>query len=284
MSGPVERLRQAGCVFAEQEAALISARFTSTADRSAAVEKRCAGTPLELVLGRVEFAGTTVVVRPQVFLPRHRAENLVEAVDAVGRTLTNRRPADQPVTVLDLGCGTGAIAAALGARHPEWSIHASDVDLAAVECARLNALEFGFAVHRSDWFDGLPTQLRGQLDMVVAHLPYVPTDQIPLLPRDYRAAEPTASIDGGTDGLDPWRAVVASCSGWLRTNGHVLTQLTSAQQAAAAEIADTVGLVATSIEYADSVVVSARVMTCEPQRGAGPLLVTQRRGSASPAQ
>jgi release factor glutamine methyltransferase len=253
------RLRGAGCVFAEDEAAALAERFSDPADLGAAVDRRCEGMPLELVLGQANFAGVTVTVQPGVFLPRRRAAALVEVADEVGRTLlpSVTASAQRPVTALDLGCGTGAIAAALRDRQPTWAVHASDIDPAAVWCAQVNAERFGFAVHQSDWLDGLPASLRKRLDLIVAHLPYVPTNELTLLPRDYRAAEPTATVDGGADGLAPWRAVARQCVRWLAPHGCVLTQVTADQEAAAAAIAVDAGLRPETVRYDDSVVVAA---------------------------
>lgn len=264
LSDLVGRLRAAGCVYAEEEAALIAARFPSDPDQEAAVVRRCTGTPLELVLGEVAFAGVTVVVRPGVFLPRTRAESLVDLADELGRRREadreerGQQPTDRrPVTALDLGSGTGAIAAVLSSRHPTWSVHASDVDPAAVACAKTNAERFGFAVHLSDWFDGLPAGLRGRLDVIVAHLPYVPTSHLPLIPRDYRAVEPVQAVDGGVDGLDPWRAVASAGACWLAPGGRLLTQVTADQWEGAVAIARQSRLQARSIRYDDSVAVVA---------------------------
>jgi release factor glutamine methyltransferase len=254
----VARLRASGCVFAEEEAALIFARFSTTTDRATALDSRCGGTPLELVLGEASFAGVTVSVEPGVFLPRRRAEVLVDlAVERGDAQSAGPNFGYGPVTALDLGCGTGAIAAALSARRPRWSVHASDLAPAAVRCARSNASRFHFTAHRANWFDGLPRHLQGAFDIVIAHLPYVPTSHLPLLPRDYRAVEPSSTVDGGTDGLDPWRAVAGSCRAWLAGSGRLLTQVTADQEQEARLIAERQGLRADAISYDDSVVVAA---------------------------
>lgn len=255
----VGQLRAAGCVFAEEEAEAIVSRFPALDDQFTAVERRCSGTPLELVLGVADFAGTTVTVAPGVFLPRHRAEALVTAADLLADSLPSVGPARTgSCLVLDLGCGTGAIASAVCCRHPHWEVHACDLDPAAVRCARVNARAYGFAVHRADWFDGLPQPLRGRLSLIIAHLPYVPTAELALLPRDYRAVEPASAVDGGRDGLDPWRAVAARCPDWLLPGGHLLTQVALHQADAASAVAAAVGLPSRLIEYDDSVVVDVQ--------------------------
>jgi release factor glutamine methyltransferase len=253
----VTRLRRAGCVFAEEEAAIIADRFSAHADREAAVVRRCAGTPLELVIGTAAFAGVTVTVEPGVFLPRARAEVLVDMADRLARAARQGGAGQRIVTALDLGCGSGAIAAALCARHAAWSVHASDLSPQAVHCARVNAERFGFTVHTSDWFNGLPADLLGSFALVVAHLPYVPTSQLQFIPRDYRAAEPTFTVDGGTDGLDPWRTVARACCRWLAPGGHILTQVAREQTREAVAIPERHHLRTEATQYADSVVVMA---------------------------
>ncbi len=226
----VRTLRRAGCVFAEREAAVIFASGHAAARRRQMVAARAAGAPLEYVVGVAEFAGVRVRIGPPAFIPRHRAAALVDAADMV------QTRADA-VTVLDLGCGCGAIAAALAQRHPSRSVHATDVDAAAVAYARTNGVAFGFETHEGDWFDALPTSLQGALDVVVAHLPYVPSAEVAMMPRDFRDAEPLRTVDGGTDGLDPWRTVAARAATWLAPGGALLTQVAGTQ----VETAVTVG-------------------------------------------
>jgi len=130
----VARLRAAGCVFAEEEAALLVAEATGPADLERRVSAREAGTPLEQVLGWVEFHGLRLAVAPGVFVPRRRTALLVDtAVPLV-------RAGGQ---VVDLGAGTGAIAAALAAAVPGLEVWAVDVDPAAVACARRNLAPSG---------------------------------------------------------------------------------------------------------------------------------------------
>jgi release factor glutamine methyltransferase len=259
VSGLIEQLRAAGCVFADEEAALIVARFPAWADQEAAAVSRCAGVPLELVLGRADFAGVSVTVQPGVFVPRRRAEVLVNDADELGALLQATPDRRDPVLVLDLGCGSGALAAALQSRHSGWQVHACEIDPVAVECARANGRTFGFTVHPSDWFGGLPGHLNQRFDLIVAHLPYVPTADVPLLPRDYRAVEPMRTVDGGPDGLDPWRQVAAACRSWLAPTGQLLTQVTEHQADTAVAVGQSAGLSIRAIPHDDSVVIAAEL-------------------------
>lgn len=230
----VRDLRRAGCVFAEREADVIFAHTDDGGQRRRMVAERVQGAPLEYVVGFAEFAGVTVHVGAPAFIPRHRAAALVDVADRL-------LPRASSVTALDLGCGCGAIAAALADRRPGWRVHATEVDAAAAAYARTNGATFGFAVHVGDWFDGLPTSLRGALDLVVAHLPYVPSDAVAMMPRDFRGAEPRRVVDGGSDGLDPWRAVAPRATAWLASGGALLSQLAANQVEAALAIGAAAG-------------------------------------------
>ena len=235
----VRRLRAAGCVFAEREAALIAATFLDPGARENATVRRERGEPLEHVLGVADFAGVTVSLGPGCFVPRARAVALVDAAEL-------EAPGSACIA-LDLGCGCGAIAAALKQRHPSWKVLATDVDESALAWARRNAERFGFTVQAGSWFSAVPPSLHGRLDVVVAHLPYVPTAEIALLPRDFRDHEPVRTVDGGVDGLDPLRAVVAQVRDWLSPDGVLLSQLTHEQHPTAVDLAATAGLTATTV-------------------------------------
>jgi release factor glutamine methyltransferase len=231
----VARLRAAGCVFAEREAALIRATFADPAAREVAVLRRVGGEPLEYVVGQAAFGEVAVEIGPGCFIPRARAVALVDAADRWGVERVS------PI-VLDLGCGSGAVAALLVHRHPSWRVVASDVDDAALTWARRNASVFGFMVHRGSWWSALPDAMQGQVDLAVAHLPYVPTDEVTRLPRDFRDHEPRAAVDGGADGLEPLRAVAADAARWLRPDGLLLTQVAQTQVEAAAAVSQRLGL------------------------------------------
>ncbi|MGV9592404.1 putative protein N(5)-glutamine methyltransferase [Streptomyces tendae] len=217
----VTALRAAGCVFAEDEAALILTAARSAAELTALVDRRVTGLPLELVLGWAGFRGLRVAVAPGVFVPRRRTEFLV--AEALAH-------APHANVVVDLCCGSGAVGAALAAALDRPEVHAADVDPAAVRCARGNLAPAGGRVYAGDLFDALPDALRGRVDILAANVPYVPTDEVALLPAEARDHEPLAALDGGTDGLDVLRRVAAGAPGWLAPGGCLLTE-TSERQA-----------------------------------------------------
>lgn len=214
----VERLRAAGCVLAEDEAALLRASTDDAAQLEERVRRRVDGEPLEQVLGWAAFMGLRLHVEPGVFVPRHRSEALVREAAALV-------PAGG--AVLDLCCGSGALGAALAALVPGLRHVAADLEPAAVRCARRNAPG---AVHQGDLFDALPHPLR--FDVIIANAPYVPSASVALLPAEFRDHERRAALDGGPDGLDVQRRVIAEAPAWLAPGGALLVE-TSAEQAPA---------------------------------------------------
>jgi release factor glutamine methyltransferase len=217
----VERLRTAGCVFAEEEAALLVAAAGSPAELAGLLDRRTAGEPLEHLLGWAEFCGLRISVRPGVFVPRRRTEFLVRR--AAGLV----RPGS---VVLDLCCGSGAVGAALLAREPRLALSAVDIDPAAVACARENLSARGGLVYTGDLFAPLPRALLGRVDMIVANAPYVPTAAIERMPREARLHETRIALNGGPDGLAVQRRLIADAPPWLAPGGHLLVE-TSAGQA-----------------------------------------------------
>lgn len=219
-------LRAAGCVFAEEEAALLRGESQGVEDLGAMLGRRVGGEPLEQVLGWAEFCALRIRVAPGVFVPRRRTEVLVElAVDALRSA---SRPGARPV-VVDLCCGTGAIGVAIVDAVPGVELHACDLDPDAVACARRNVIHG--AVHQGDLFDALPGELLGRVDVLAVNTPYVPTDEIALMPPEARLHEHRVALDGGDDGLDLHRRVAAGASRWLGPGGTMLVE-TSARQAA----------------------------------------------------
>jgi release factor glutamine methyltransferase len=223
-----ERLRAAGCVFAEDEAVLLAeAAQAGNGDINQLVARRVAGEPLEYILGWAEFCGLRIAVEPGVFVPRRRSRRLVkEALRAA--------PASGPAVVVDLCCGSGAIGAAIAARRPDLDVHVCDLDPAAVHCARRNLP--AERVYQGDLYDALPATLRGAVDLLVVNAPYVPTGEIGLMPREARDFEALLALDGGADGLDIQRRVAAGAPTWLRRGGALLLE-TSGRQAAGTQAA-----------------------------------------------
>ncbi|MEU6134967.1 putative protein N(5)-glutamine methyltransferase [Nocardioides sp. NPDC047086] len=231
--GLVARLRAAGCVFAEDEAALLEAAPVSTHEREEMVVRRLAGEPLELILGWAEFCGLRIRVAPGVFVPRQRSALMVDL--ACRRAGHGTAP-----KVLDLGCGTGALGAAVAARVPDAEVWATDIDPAAVACARLNLPPD--RVLLGDLYDPLPHDL--ELDVIVANAPYVPSDQIRNMPPEARDHEHHVALDGGTDGLEVQRRVIEQAPKHLAPGGVLVIEAGQEQAPVTASLMREQGLVA----------------------------------------
>ncbi|MFG1694934.1 putative protein N(5)-glutamine methyltransferase [Nonomuraea sp. NPDC049309] len=233
----IARLRAAGCVFAEDEAALLVSTATTEAELAALLERRVAGEPLEHVLGWASFCGLRIHVEPGVFVPRPRTAFLIEHAVALAREVPGR-----PV-ILDMCCGTGAMGAAITAAVGDAiELHAADLDPAAVRCARRNLP--GAHVHQGDLYDALPASLRGRVDVLIASPPYVPSDALALLPPEARLHEPRSALDGGADGLDVVRRVIGGAAHWLAPGGRLLVETSRGQAAATAAAVSAAGLLA----------------------------------------
>jgi release factor glutamine methyltransferase len=231
----VRRLRAAGCVFAEEEAALLLAAADGPAGLEALVARRVAGEPLETVLGTAEFCGHRVAVEPGVFVPRRRTGLLVDL------TLRLLRGVPEPV-VVDLCCGSGAVGLAVAAAVDRAEVHAADVDPVAVRCARRNLAPLGGRVHEGDLYDALPESLHGRVQVITANAPYVPTAAIPLMPPEARDHEPRTALDGGPDGVDVHRRVAAGARRWLVPGGALLVETGRDQAALTAAAVTAAGL------------------------------------------
>ncbi len=252
LSATIGTLRAAGCVFAEEEAALLLSAATSQDELASMVSRRVAGLPLEHILGWAEFCGLRIIVDTDVFVPRRRTEFLVHEAAAIAHV---------GEVVLDLCCGSGALGAALFAAVDGIELYAADIESAAVACARLNLAEAGGRVYEGDLFEPLPASLRGRVGILLANTPYVPTEAIELMPPEARLYEPRVTLDGGVDGLDVQRRVAGEALQWLAPGGHLLVEASESQASATARIFEASGMsarVASSEEYDATVVVGTR--------------------------
>jgi release factor glutamine methyltransferase len=231
----IVRLRAAGCVFAEDEAAVLSAAASDEATLSKLVGRRADGEPLEQVVGYADFCGLRVRLRPGVFVPRVRSELLVRRGAQAASTEA------EPV-VIDLCCGSGALGLAVRHYVPGIDLYAADLDPVAVTCARHNFGPNRDRVLQGDLFNPLPAQLKGKVNVLLANVPYVATRHLSLLPAEARDHEPPTALDGGDDGLDIFRDVIDQAPHWLAPGGIVLSEITEAQIDAATAAVRTAGL------------------------------------------
>jgi release factor glutamine methyltransferase len=253
----VTRLRAAGCVFAEDEAWLLIRAARTPDDLAAMVDRRAAGLPLEHVLGWAEFCGLRIAVDPGVFVPRRRTEFLVCHAAVLARP---------HAVVVDLCCGSGAVGAALVAALNRVELYAVDLDPTAVRCARRNLAAAGGQVYEGDLYEPLPARLQGRVDVLVANAPYVPTEEIGLLPPEARLHEPRMALDGGMDGLDVLRRVSAAAPLWLAPSGHLLVETSQRQATQMAETVARNGLIP-RMARSDKLNATVVIGTNPPSRG-----------------
>ncbi|HEU4667256.1 MAG TPA: putative protein N(5)-glutamine methyltransferase [Arthrobacter sp.] len=234
----VSALRDAGCVFAEDEAGLLVSEAPGPAALADWVGRRTSGEPLEYILGWADFDGHRIAVKPGVFVPRRRTQLLV---DEAVKLLEGGR-FSSPRIVVDLCCGSGAVGAAIARRDPGAVLHAADIDPEALKCARSNVAAVGGHVYQGDLFAALPTGLRGRVHMLAVNAPYVPTDAIRTMPPEARLHESRTALDGGADGLHFHRRVAAGALDWLSSDGQLLIETSGQQAKGTASIVAAAGL------------------------------------------
>lgn len=195
----------------------------AAATYAALISRRVAGIPVAYLVGHREFFGIDLLVDASVMIPRPETERLVEVVGAV------LRDHPDPQTV-DIGTGSGAIAIAVARLLPRARVLATDVSPAALGVARANAARAGVA-ERLEWAEGSALDplrsrgLEGRVNALVANPPYIPTAEVATLPRDVRDAEPAVALDGGPDGLDVHRPIIAGAGRYLAPGGALVLEV-----------------------------------------------------------
>jgi release factor glutamine methyltransferase len=181
------------------------------------------GEPLPYVLGHWEFFGLDFDVTSDVLIPRPETELLAE------RAIVWLQGSPERRTVADIGTGSGCIAISIAMHFPDVHILATDISLPALKVARQNALKFEVA-HKINFLqcDLMPRHINSlttdqHFDMICANLPYIPTKKLRSLPVYGR--EPTLALDGGEDGLDPYRKLFKLAPDWMASGGRILLEI-----------------------------------------------------------
>lgn len=221
-------------ILAHPEAPVGSA---AAAAYEAALERRERGEPVAYIRGLKEFRGLALATDPRALIPRPETETLVDLAEAVVAGMLTRapRPAGSPLRVVDVGtgCGTIAVSLAVALRRRRmlddvW-ILATDASPDALQLARENAVGHAVADRvRVLEADLLPPVVDPPFDLVLANLPYIPTDLIPGLPVA-ASFEPSAALDGGPDGLGEIRRLLDRLGDALAGGGVVLLEIGSDQ-------------------------------------------------------
>jgi release factor glutamine methyltransferase len=213
------------------------------------VERRATGEPVAYIRGLKEFYGRALTVDARALIPRPETETLVEiALARLSQLLTAApRSADEPLVVWDVGTGSGAIAITVAAEcrkrgyGRDVRLRATDVSAEALALAVENAVAHGVA----DVMDFATGELiesgdQASVDLVLANLPYIRTDEIPTLPVA-ASFEPRSALDGGPDGLAYIRRLVADLPRVLRQRGVALLEIGSDQGSAVVELVEGLG-------------------------------------------
>lgn len=174
------------------------------------------GEPLPYILGKAPFFGRDWRVGSGVLIPRPETELLIEAILA--------RFDQNPRRVADLGTGSGIIAGTLAIERPQWKLWASEVSPTAREIARHNFQNYALE-RRIEWLEGqkddwlAPLEPFPPLDLLVSNPPYIARAEIENLQIEVRDFEPRLALDGGEDGLHPYRQIAARGRQFLVPNG-----------------------------------------------------------------
>ena len=248
------RLREAGSDTAMLDARLILMFVTGLTEidliaRSEAVvttaqhdaiekllQRRINGEPASRLLGYKEFYGRRFHVSPATLDPRPDTEILVEAALCAISDIPSPE-------ILDLGTGTGAIIITLLGERADASGWATDISDEALVIAKQNAMAHGVSGRMKfttgNWFDGVT----GPFDLIVSNPPYIPAAEVVELSREVRDHDPVLALDGGDDGLLPYREIFRDCSRFLKPEGHVIVEFGQGQQDEVRAIAQCYGLV-----------------------------------------
>lgn len=194
------------------------------------VERRAAGEPMAYILGQRAFYDLSFDVTPAVLIPRPETETLVEL--AIAAPQTQRRGA----VIVDVGTGSGAIAITVAAHCPQADVHALDISADALAVARRNAARNGVTVsfHHGDLLAPI-ADARLTVDVLLANLPYIDSGVLPGL--DVSRYEPALALDGGPDGLDIVRRLLAQAPHVLAPDALVLLEIGADQGERACELA-----------------------------------------------
>lgn len=193
----------------------------------AALRRRVAGEPVHRILGYREFYGLRLSLSAETLEPRPDTETLVDAILPFARATAERLG---ECRILDLGTGTGAIALALLGAVPVATATGVDISLDALATATRNALDLGlggrFKALQSNWFE----KVSGRYHVIASNPPYIPSREIGNLQDEVRDFDPRKALDGGADGLDPYRVIAAEAASFLEAQGKVAVEIGHTQK------------------------------------------------------
>lgn len=193
----------------------------------AALRRRASGEPVHRILGYREFYGLRLSLSPETLEPRPDTETVVEAVLPFVKAMAAREGACR---ILDLGTGTGAIALALLSAVPAATATGVDISAGALATAARNAGKLGFGGRfttvQSDWFE----KVSGRYHVIAANPPYIPSQDIGNLQDEVRDFDPRLALDGGVDGLNPYRIIAAEAARFLEAESRIAVEIGHTQR------------------------------------------------------
>jgi release factor glutamine methyltransferase len=201
--------------------------------------RRLAREPVARILGGKEFWGLPFKLNAETLLPRPETETVVEAALAA---LSGKTTASHSLRIADLGTGSGALLLALLHELPRAAGIGTDISLAALACARNNAVALGLAARASFVACDYAGALAGPFDLVVSNPPYVAHEDISTLQPEVRSFDPRRALDGGRDGLDGHRAIAADARRLVAPGGIMVVELGFGQLAAVTALFAAAGL------------------------------------------
>ena len=214
------------------------------------LRRRTRREPIAYITGQKEFWSMDYRVTPDVLIPRPETELLVEV--ALKRSKLCGGAA--PVKILDLGTGSGAIAIALAKELPAARIAAVDVSTAALEVARRNSARHGVAGRirflHGNLFEPIAAK-RQTFDLIVSNPPYIRSGELSDLSPEVRRWEPIAALDGGIDGLDYYRRIIAEAHRYLEARGHIILEISADMGNAVTDLFACAGCYALAFTYQD---------------------------------
>jgi len=211
------------------------------------VERRRNGEPLQYAVGRWGFRHLDLFVDSRVLIPRPETE--VVAGVALEQLITLGRDP----TVVDLGTGSGAIALSIAHEVPDAHVWATDVSGDALAVARANLVGLGgraaprVRLVEGSWFDALPSELRGRVQLIVSNPPYVAEHEVADLPPEVARWEPMSALVAGPTGLEDVEHLVAEAPAWLARPGALVVEIAPHQSDAAAALARDAGFTEVSV-------------------------------------
>jgi release factor glutamine methyltransferase len=190
---------------------------------AALIRRRAGREPIAQIVGRREFWSLPFLTTRDTLTPRPDSEAVI---DAVLRLVPDR---NSPLRILDLGTGTGCLLLALMSEYPAANGVGTDLSAAAAEVAKRNAQTLGFAGRSTILVGAWDDAVDGAFDLIVSNPPYIAAAELEQLVPEIRRFEPRLALDGGSDGLDAYRALAPRLYRRLRLGGHAVLEVGSGQ-------------------------------------------------------